>query len=69
VSQEDGCDQEPREEESENYHKAYLNAMPHLQTQYNFRNINVVVGPPKKAPEGQTSASQPTKNQHRKEVM
>ena len=29
----------------------------------------MVVGPPKKAPEGQASTSQPAKNQHRKEVV
>ena len=52
VSQEDEGDQQPREEESEDYHKAYLNAMTNLQRQYNLRNKNVVVDPPKKAPEG-----------------
>jgi hypothetical protein len=52
VSQEDEGDQEPREEESEDYHKAYLNAMIYLQRKYNPRNKNVVVDPPKKAPEG-----------------
>lgn len=52
VSQEDENDQEPREEEFEDYHKAYLNAMTNLQKQYYLRNKNVVVDPPKKAPEG-----------------
>ena len=52
VTQEDEGDQESREEESEDCHKAYLNAMLDLQRQYNLRNKNVVVGPPKKAPEG-----------------
>ena len=52
VSQEDEDDQEPREEEFEYYHKTYLNAMTDLQRQYNLRNKNVVVDPPKKAPKG-----------------
>jgi hypothetical protein len=69
VSQEDEGDQEPIEEESEDYHKAYLNAMSDLQRQYNLRNRNLVVDPPKKAPKVRASASQPTKNQHRKEVV
>ena len=69
VSQEGEDDQEPTEEESEDYHKAHLNAIIDLQRKYNLRNRSVVVDPPKKAPEGQASASQPTKNQHRKEVM
>ena len=69
VSQEDEGDQEPREEEYEDYHKDYLNAMSYLQRQYNLRNINVVVDPPKKAPKGQASARQPTKNQCRTEVV
>ena len=56
-SQEDEDDQEPIGEESEDYHKAYLNAITDLQRQYNLRNINVVVDPPKKAPEGQASPS------------
>ena len=34
-----------------------------------MRNINVVVGPPKKAPEGLASASQPAKSQPRREVV
>ena len=69
VSQEDEGDKETREEESKDYHKAYLNAMLDLSRQYNLRNGNVVVGPPKKALEGQTSASHPAKNQHMKEVV
>jgi len=43
--------------------------MSDLQRQYNLRNTDVVIGPPKKAPEGETSASHPAKNQHRKEVV
>ena len=35
VSQEEEDDQEPIEEESEDYHKAYLNAIMDLQRQYN----------------------------------
>ena len=53
MSQEDEGDQEPRDKEFEDYHKAFLNAMPDLQRQYNLRNKNVVVGPPKKDLEGQ----------------
>jgi hypothetical protein len=52
VSQEDEGDQEPREEESQDYQKAYLNAISDLQRQYILRNINVVVDPPKRVPEG-----------------
>ena len=40
------------EEESEDCQKAYLNTMMDLQRQYNLRNMNVVIDPPKKAPEG-----------------
>ena len=69
MSQENEDDQEPREEEFEDYHKAYLNAMSDIQRQYNLRNINVVVDPPKKDSKGQASASHPTKNQHKKEVV
>ena len=69
MSQKDEDDQEPMEEESEDYDKAYLNSITNLQRQYNLRNKNVVVDPPKKAPEGQTSASQPAKSQPRREVM
>ena len=69
MSQEEEGDQEPIKEESEDYHKAYLNAIKDLLMQYNLRNKNVVVDPPKKALEGKASASHPTKNQHRKEVV
>ena len=57
------------EEESEDYHKAYLNAITDLQRKYNLRNISVVVDPPKKAPECQASASHPAKSQPRREVV
>ena len=53
ASQEEEYDQEPIEEESEDYHKAYLNSIMDLQRQYNLRSRNVVVDPPKKALEGQ----------------
>ena len=69
VSQEEEDDKEPIEEESEDYHKAYLNAIMDLQRQYNLRNINVVVDPPKKAPKGQALASQLSKNQPRREMV
>ena len=69
MSQEDEGDQEPREDRSEDYYRTYLNVMSDLQRQYNLRNINVVVGPPKKAPKGQALASQPAKDQHMKEVV
>ena len=62
VSQEEEDDQDPIEEEFEDYHKAYLDAMMDLQRQYNLRNKNVVVDPPKKTLEGQASTSHPTKN-------
>ena len=52
VSQEDEGDQKPIEEESKDYHKAYLNAIIDLWRKYNLRNKNVVVDPPKKDPEG-----------------
>ena len=52
VSQEEEDDQDLIEEYSEDYHKAYLNSMMDLQRKYNLRNRNVVVDPPKKAPEG-----------------
>ena len=57
VSQEEEDDQEPIEEGSEDYHKAYLNVMMDLQRKYNLRRRNALVDPPKKAPEVQTSAS------------
>ena len=69
VSQEGEDDQEPIEEESEDYHKAYLNAIIDLQRKYNLRKKNVVVDPPKKAPEGQASTSHPAKNQPMREVV
>ena len=69
MSKEDECDQEPVEEESKVYHKGYLNVITNLKNQYNLRKRNVVVDPPKKAPEGQASASQPTKSQPRGEVV
>ena len=69
VSQEGEDDQDPIEKESENYHKAYLNFITDLHRQYNLRNKNVVVDPPKKALEGQALASQPAKNQPNKEVV
>ena len=69
MSQEDEDDQEPIEKESEDYHKAYLNAITNLQRKYNLRNKNVVVDPLKKDPEGQASTSQPAKNQPRREVV
>ena len=40
-----------------------------LQRKYNLRNKNVVVDPPIEAPEGRASASQPTKNQPRREMV
>ena len=57
VSQEEEDDQDPLEEECEDYHKAYLNAMMDFQKQSNLRIKNVVVDPPKKALEGQASTS------------
>lgn len=39
-----------------------------FQKKYNLSSRNVVVDPPKGAPEGHTSASQPVKNLPRKEV-
>jgi predicted outer membrane protein len=63
VSQEEEDDGEDLvEEESEDYQKAYLNVMMDFQKQYNLRRRNVVVDPPKKAPEGQASASHPARN-------
>ena len=59
MSQEDEDDQEPVEEDSEDYQKAYLNSIIDLQRQYILRNKNVVVDPPKKALEGKASTSQP----------
>ena len=69
VLQEEEGDQDPTKEEFEDYHKAYLNAMMDLQRQYNLRNINVVVDPPKNTPEGQALASQPAKNHPGREMM
>ena len=69
VLQEEEDDQELVEEEFEDYHKSHLNAMMDLQRQYNLRTRNVVVDPPKKAPKGQALASQPTKNQPRREMV
>ena len=57
------------EEESKDYHKSYLNAMMDLKKKYNLRRRNVVVDPPKKDLEGQSSTSHPVKNMPRKEVV
>ena len=43
--------------------------MMDFQKKYNLRRRNVVVGPPKRAPEGQTLACQPAKNLPRREVV
>ena len=67
--QEEEDDQDLIEEESHDYHKAYLNAMMDLKMQYNLRSRNVVVDPTKKTPEGQASTSQPAKNQPRIEIV
>lgn len=69
LSHEKEDDEDLVEEESKDYHKAYLNAMMDLQKKYNLRSRNVVVDPPKKALEGQASFSQPTKNLPRREVV
>lgn len=62
VLQKEEDDQDLVEEEFEDNHKAYLNAMMDLQKKYNLRRRNVVVDPPKKAPQGQASTSQHAKN-------
>ena len=69
LPQEDEYDQEPIREESENPHNSYLNALLEFNRQYELRNISVVVSPPKKVIDGQTSASHPAKIQPRKEVV
>ena len=69
VSQEEEYDQDLVEEEFEDYQKYYLNAMMDLKRKYNLRSINVVVDPPKKAPKGQASSSQPAKNMPRREIV
>ena len=70
VSQEEEKDdQDLLEEEFANYHKAYLNSMMDLQRQYNIRSINVVVDPPKKSPEGQTSSIHSTNNLPKREMV
>ena len=43
--------------------------MMDFQKQYNLRSINVVVDPPKRAPENQTSTSHPTKNMPNKDIQ
>ena len=40
-----------------------------FQKQYNLRSINVVVDPPKRAPENKASTNQPTKNLPNKDVQ
>lgn len=69
VLQEEEDDQDLIEEELEDYHKAYLNAIMDLQRQYNLRRKNLVVDPPKKDLEGKASASHPSKNQPRREMV
>ena len=69
VTQEDGVDQEPIGNESEDSHTAYLNALSEFNRQYDLRNRSVGVAPPKRVPSGQTSPSQPVKAQPRKEVV
>ena len=48
VTQEDEGDQDPIGDESEDSHTAYLNALSEFNRKYELRNINVVVGPPKR---------------------
>ena len=43
--------------------------MMDFQKKYNLRRKNMMVDPPKKAPEGQTLASQSNKNLPRREVV
>ena len=63
VSQEEeNDDQDLVEKGSKDYQKAYLNAMINFQNKYNLSSINVAVDPPKRAPEGQASASQLAKS-------
>ena len=52
VTQEDEDDQEPIEDELENSHIAYLNALLEFNRQYDLRNRSVVVAPPKKVTQG-----------------
>ena len=69
VSQEDEGDQELIWDESEDSHTAYLNVLSEFNRQYELRNKNVVVAPPKKVTQGQASTSHPAKIQPRKEVV
>ena len=52
MTQEYEGDQEPIGEESENFHTAYLNALSEFNRQYELRNRNVVIAPPKKVTDG-----------------
>lgn len=47
--------------ESDEYEKYYPNVVMYFQKQYNLRSINVVVDPPKRALENQSSTSQHSK--------
>ena len=62
-------DEDLVDEESKDYHKAYINAMMDLQKKYNLRRRNVVVDPPKRTPEGQASASHPTTHLPREKLF
>ena len=67
--EEEEDDQDLVEQKSKDYHKAYQNSMIDFQKKYNLRSKNVVVDPPKKALEGQTSTSNPARNLPRREVL
>ena len=69
VTQEDEGDQEPIGDELEDSHTTYLNALSEFNRKYDLRNKSVGVSPPKKAPQGQASTSQPIKAQPKKEVV
>ena len=69
VTREDEGDQEPIGNESEDPHTAYLNALSEFNRKYDLRNRSVGVAPPRRIPQGQSSASQPAKAQPRKEVV
>lgn len=59
----------PLNEESKEYHKGYQNVMLDFQKQYNLRNRNAVVNPPKNPSTNQASTSQPNKDVSNKDVQ
>ena len=69
VIQEDEGGQELKENEEEDPHTTYLNALSKFNRKYELRNRSVGVSPPRRVPQDQASASQHPKIPLRKEMV